>query len=273
MPDDAEDKQFLDKEYLFTRNVRRDFEIYTRSTNERYLSTNQESKMTDKQENLFSMFTVLHGFLTQNSAVVSQVPAFQRSYEKLGTLIEDIRDVDSGRKTITAGKSDIKTKARDDLAAAVYEAASALFIYADENDLPDISDRTDYPETYYKRMRDTAMLSEAADIVKLTEGKETELADYGLTAEEIAAIGTKKDALNNAIVAMGTSTGTSVNATKSVYELIGEAKDLIDKQIDRHAVRFRSSKPEFYNMYLTASRVIDAGVRHDKEDTAPGQTA
>jgi hypothetical protein len=219
--------------------------------------------MTDRQENLFSMFTVLYGFLTENSAVVSLVPAFQKAYEKLGSLIEDIGEVDSGRKSIKAGKGDLKTKARNELAEALYEAASALFIYGDEKDLPDITERTEYPESYYKRMRDTVMMNEAADIIKLTEGKETELQDYGLTADEITAIGTKKDALNNAMVGMGTSTGESVNATKSVYELIGEAKDLINKQIDRHAVRLRNSNPEFYNEYLSASRVIDAGIRHN----------
>lgn len=225
--------------------------------------------MTDKQENMFSMFTVLHGFLTANSTVVSTVPAFQAASDKLGTLIQDIRDVDSGRKTIKAGKGDLKVKAKNELAEAVYEAASALYTFALENDLPDLIERTDNSESFYKKMRDTNLISEAADIVKLTEGRETELLQHGLTAEEIADIGTKSTALQNAIVAMGTSSGESMNATKSVYELIGEAKDLVNKQLDRHAVRFRKSNPDFYNQYVTASRVIDTGVRHDNNQPAP----
>ncbi len=225
--------------------------------------------MTDKQENIFSMFTVLHGFLTANSAVVSTVPAFQTATEKLGSLIQDIQDVDSGRKTIKAGKSDLKAKAKNELAEAVYEAASALYTYALEKDLPDIIERTDNSETFYKKMRDTVLLNEAADVVRLTEGRETDLLQHGLTAEEIADIDVKRTTLQNAIVAMGTSTGESINATKSVYELIGEAKDLVNKQLDRHAVRFRKTNPEFYNQYAAASRVIEMGVRHENNQPAP----
>ena len=228
--------------------------------------------MTDKQENMFSMFLVLHGYLSQNSAVVSSIPAFQKAYEKLGTLIQDIKDVDSGRKSIKAGKGDLKTKARNELSEAVYEAASALFTYADEKNLPDILERADHYETYYKKLRDTNLLSEAADIVKLTEGKEADLLEHGLTAEEIAEIGIKSDTLRNALVDLGTSSGDSINATKSVYELIGEAKDIIDKQLDRHAMRMRKSNAEFYNKYQTASRVIAAGVRYDN-NTQPEPAA
>src|SRR5690606_31661349 len=151
--------------------------------------------MTDKQENIFSMFTVLHGFLTANSAVVSTVPAFQTATEKLGSLIQDIQDVDSGRKTIKAGKSDLKAKAKNELAEAVYEAASALYTYALEKDLPDIIERTDNSETFYKKMRDTVLLNEAADVVRLTEGRETDLLQHGLTAEEIADIDVKRTTL------------------------------------------------------------------------------
>src|SRR5690606_14661468 len=150
----------------------------------------------------------------------------QTATEKLGSLIQDIQDVDSGRKTIKAGKSDLKAKAKNELAEAVYEAASALYTYALEKDLPDIIERTDNSETFYKKMRDTVLLNEAADVVRLTEGRETDLLQHGLTAEEIADIDVKRTTLQNAIVAMGTSTGESINATKSVYELIGEAKDL-----------------------------------------------
>jgi hypothetical protein len=232
--------------------------------------------MTDKQENLYSMFIVLLAYLTKWIAVVNSIPAFKRACEKFGVLVADIKDVDSQRPSIKTGKADIKTEKKNALANAINQAASALYTYAHENNKQDILKNINTTENYYKRMRDTNLLGEAVNIVKLTAGLETELADHGLTAEEIAAITTCAAEFKTALEDMGTSEAEGTTATKSVYQLIGEAKELIEHQLNVHAEKFKTKNADFYNGYLTASRVIDTGVRHEKKDegtTTQGNTA
>ena len=222
--------------------------------------------MTDKQENLFSMFVVLYGFLLKFPAVIASIPAFQRAVEKFGVLINEIKEVDSGRQSIKSGKSDQKSIKKDKLISAIYIVASSLYTYADENNKPEILNRVDKAESYYKRMRDTNLLMEAKDLVKLTAGIETELADQGLSSEEIAEVTTLAAEFEAAMKEVGTSEAEGTSATKSVYQLIGEAKNLFDNQINVHAEKFKNKNPEFYNQYLSASRVIDSGVRHEKKE-------
>lgn len=58
-----------------------------------------------------------------------------------------------------------------------------------------------------------------------------------------------------------------------MYQLIGEAKELIENQLDRHVEKLRSKHPEFYPQYWNARRVIYTGARHEKkeEEKEPAQ--
>jgi hypothetical protein len=222
--------------------------------------------MTDKQEDFCSMLVILYGFLTKFPAVISSIPAFQRAVAKLGTLIEEIKEVDSGRESIISGKSDSKSAKRNELVAAIYNAASSLYTYADEKKIPDILNRVNKGESYYKRMRDTNLIMEAKDLAKLTVGIEEGLADHGLSSRGIAQVTVLATAFEASMKEVGTSEAEGAAATKSVYELIGEAKNLVDNQLNIHAAKFKTTNTEFYSGYLSASRVISTGVRHEKKE-------
>jgi hypothetical protein len=229
--------------------------------------------MTDKQENYFSMFILLFAFLTKFSALVNTIPAFQRAVQKLGLLIEEIKKVDSSRPTIKSGKAEVKSTSKNSLVSAVYLVASSLYTYADEKNKPEIFNRVNKSESDYKRMRDTSLILEARELIKLTVGIETDLLDHGLTAEEIASVTSLAAEYEAAMQNLGESEAEGFTATKSVYQLIGEIKNLIDNQISVHVAKFRTKNPDFYSQYLSASRIIDAGVRHEKkETTATGTT-
>jgi hypothetical protein len=225
--------------------------------------------MTDKQENLYSMFVVLLGFLTKWLTVVSTIPAFKRAYDKFAAYIPEIKEVDSGRKSIKSGKGDIKATKKNELAAAVFHLASCLYTYADETDKPEILNRTGNTESYYKKMRDTNLVLEAKDLIKLTTGIETALADQGLEADDITLVTNLAKEFEDASVEVGTSSAEGSTATKTVYELIGEAKTLVENQLNVHAAKFRKKNPDFYNGYVAASKVIELGVRHEKKEEEP----
>lgn len=55
---------------------------------------------------------------------VSTIPAIERARLRLGELIRDIQQKDSGRQSIKAGKSEIKWDKKNELIAAVYQIAS-----------------------------------------------------------------------------------------------------------------------------------------------------
>ena len=228
-----------------------------------------DSTLTDKQENLFSTCQIVDSFLSSNVTLVAQIPAFERAHLKLGGLIKTIREKDSGRQSIKAGKTEIKWNKRNELVTALFQLASGLYTYADEHKKPEILHRVDQPESYYKRMRDNILLMEAQGLLELTKGIETELADHGITAEELASCTTAANDYEAAIKDAGTSEAEGSSATKTVYQLLGEAKELIENQLDRHVEKFRTKNAEFYDKYWSARRVIDNGTRHEKKPEAP----
>lgn len=225
--------------------------------------------MTDKQENLFSMFTILNGFLESNTTLIATMPAFQRAHVKFAGLLKDIQNVDSGRQSIKAGKSEIKGNKKSDLASAIFQIASALFTYADEHGKPEILNRVDNAEGFYKRMRDSNLVLEARGLVELTKGIETELVEHGLCGEEIAAVTTLANEFETAIKDLGTSEAEGSNATKTVYQLMSDAKETVDNQLDRHIEKFRKKNSDFYEKYWSVRRVIDTGTRHEKKEVPP----
>ncbi len=146
---------------------------------------------------------------------------------------------------------------------------SSLHTYAHEHDKPEILNRVEKSEGYFRRMRDTTLILEAQDLVKFTQGIETELADHGLTAEEIASVTELAAAFEMAMKDLGTSEAVGTSATKSVYQLMNEAKDIVDNQLNIYAEKFKTKNPDFYNQYVSASRVIASGVRYEKKPEAP----
>ena len=48
-----------------------------------------------------------------------------------------------------------------------------------------------------------------------------------------------------------------------------EAKDIVENQLNIYAEKFRIKNPDFYNQYISASKVVEHGVRHEKKEEAP----
>ncbi|MDP3583255.1 MAG: hypothetical protein Q8S39_15065 [Ignavibacteria bacterium] len=87
------------------------------------------------------------------------------------------------------------------------------------------------------------------------------MVDHGLTAEEIAAVTNLASGFEAANKDLGTSEAEGSNATKTVYQLIGEAKDIVDNQLDRHVEKFKAKNSDLHEKYWSARRVIDSSTR------------
>lgn len=229
--------------------------------------------MTDKQEDYFSMLIVLNALLINFITTVESIPAFKRALDLFTPLLEKIKQVDSGRGSITSGKTDIKGSVRSDLINAVTLAASALFTYAGEHNKPEILNRVDRPDSYYSRMRDSNLIMEATALLNLTKGIETDLVEHGLNADEITSLTTLADTYKKAIEEAGTSSVDGTSATANVYQLIGEAKFIVENKFDKHIKIFRKKNPEFYEKYWSARKVVETGIRHNKKDAPPANEA
>jgi hypothetical protein len=228
--------------------------------------------MSDEQLDFYTMLTKVDGFLFKNITIVESIPAFNRGYLKLNPILVRIKNIDSGRESIGSGVSDIKTDTRNKLIECLIETDAGLYTYAAEHNKPEILSRVDKPNSYYKRMRDTNLILEATGLAELTKGIETELAEHGLAATDLTKLNTLSSSFEQMIKEMGTSGSEGVNATSVVYQLIGEAKDLVEKLLDKYALQVKKNNEEFYVKYMNSRNVVETGVRHGKEENAADVT-
>jgi hypothetical protein len=222
--------------------------------------------MTDLQSDVFRMLKLLAAFLKKNVELVLTIPAFKRGLDKLELLITEITDADSGRPSITSGKAKAKNNAKEKLAKAIYNLGLGLFTYAHEHKKPEVLARVGHTKNYYFNYRDANLPLEAADLVKLTVGIEAELLDHGISAEQIAKVTTLSKIFEAAVDDLGTSEAKGTGATKSVYQLIGEAQELVRNQLNAHAEKLKEEHHEFYTQYQNASHIVEHGGKQSKKD-------
>lgn len=225
--------------------------------------------MNKSQENFISSVKKLRDYLILKIAVVSTIPVFKISVDKLSGLITRTEDVDKGRKTTTSGTGEIVANAKQVAAWAIFHIANILFTYADEENKVELRARVDKQEYEFARMRDESLIEEGQEIIKLAETNAADLVPHGLEANDLADTKTAVEAYSKSIADSGTKGTQSVGETKSVYELIAEMKKLLTNQLDRHAKKFAEKNPDFYDGYKYNRPVVNLGVRHKSEAAAP----
>lgn len=222
--------------------------------------------MTEKQENMFSMFTELCKFLSSRVKIVNSVPAFQRTFEKLRSLVEEIRDFENSLFDFKGSRSEKILDDKLKLASAAALIAEVIYIYADEKDIAGLRDKTDKNENYFKRLNNTNLLLEANELMNLVTGIDRDLYEFGLTPEEKNDFGNKIMIFEESIKDLDEDAIEIPEINGSVYKLIGEAKYIIENRLDKYAHRFKYSEPDFYSQYYSARRITDSGNGSKKEE-------
>ncbi len=222
--------------------------------------------MTDKQENLFSMYTVLCGYLSTRNIIVNSVPAFSRTYEKLRSLVEEIKNFENSMFGLKGSKSDSIINRKIRLATSAALVSEVIYIYSDEKDIPGLRDKTDKNENYFKRLNNTNLLLEANELMKMVSGMKGELSEYGLTGEEINDLADNIKFFEEAVQSTSENDIEIPDTNGSVYKLIGEAKYIIENRLDKYAHRFKYTDPDFYAQYFTARRINETDTRNSKKE-------
>lgn len=219
--------------------------------------------MNKDQSNHYSMFKSVNSLLTQESELISSIPALVRVAAQLDENVKQIEAVDSGKIGMTEGKADAKGNIKRSLARKIGIVADALYNYAVEKDLHDLEKTVNISEYRLFRLAENNLLSESKALVALTTGKETDLADQGLTAEEIADANSEIASYEDAINAKNTGTESSIASNKNLDSLISETSALLETRVDRFMKKFRNGNPDFYNRYNAARRIIDLAATHN----------
>lgn len=212
--------------------------------------------MTENQINRKEMQETVSSFLDENAEVWNTIPKiteFKTQLDDLNTAIDTSAQAQldaqvylgkskSQLKRVIAQKSDMLNDAIE--AYAGVEGDSAL-----EQKMAD-----SYTDLY--RLRNTDFGIKIQEIVKEGNGRVTELAPYGVSADQITDL---KADIDNFLVMNGKPRLYSVQmtqATEDLSTLFKQVADLLELRLDKVMKMFKRRNANFYNGYVASRSII-----------------
>lgn len=225
--------------------------------------------MTDRQENKLTMYKAVVNVAGSDTGTTSRVPAFADTLTRFQDLVSRIERTAREATTATAGKTVLKIATEGELIDKTVAVSSALSAFASQQRDVGLYEKAMVQRSTLRDLRDTEFPLHCKAIYELALGYEAELAQYGVSKEDIATLGDSISAFDTALTGQQGSTAIRTGGLKNLVELFGEADRILGEQMDKMVEVMRGYSREFYNRYF-ASRVIkDIGVRHEPEPPKP----
>ena len=225
--------------------------------------------MTGRQNRFIQKMKDLLTYLGLQITKVEIIPAFKDAMVELAALVDEAVGVDQGRETTTSGQSKIIAAAKQKLVKAIFRLAGILSTFSYKSQMLDLHTRVTKSESDFARLSEGKLVEEGNEIIKLAEANQAGLPAHGLKETEIADAKAAVKEYSDSLLNRGQKDTKSVGETKTVYEVIGQIKRLLVKELDVHAKKYVEDDAEFYDGYKYNRTVIYNPAHHK---TAAGDT-
>jgi hypothetical protein len=225
--------------------------------------------MNKRLENKLTMYEGLQTLFTVNGETIAKIASFPPVVAEFGGLLTEIKGKWKEASSATAGKSGVKYNAEDELIAVLIPVTSALFLFAGKTKNIELQTKVTISVTQLRRMRDTELALFGSTISDIAAANSAGIAEFGITAEKIAALRAKAEAYSAAIGGQERGGAERKVANMNLGELFTSADDLLNNKVDHFMELLPDAGKEFYDKYFLLRVVKDTGVRHNKPDAPP----
>ena len=215
--------------------------------------------MTAKQEAKLNMYHAVVTFCDDNTAIVTTVPAFETALTAAKTKLAAIVTTAQLEAQVIAGIAMDKEQLRSNLCQQARDMASVVFAYASSINNNELKEQVNFSFTDLRRLRDDQLAPVAQNIYNAANDNLVALATYGITAPILT---TYQDSIDDyQAVVPGPRNATSLRATykANLKTLFADTDTILKLQMDKIAVQFKTTNPDFYNTYVNNRIIVDAG--------------
>jgi hypothetical protein len=224
--------------------------------------------MTTNQQNRLSMFLAVLGVMQKYNSTWSAMTAIADIVTRLTNYVNAIQDKSGVQGTPLTGIAGGKRRNRMDMIEKTLAIAGDLHALAANND-PVLQAKAALDLTDLVRLGETVVAPRCQEIHDLASAKTAALANYGVTAADIAALQTAIDAYT----AVLTKPLEAVVGRKEVTGSIAQDEDAADKvlknELDPVMRKFKTKNPAFFGEYSSARMIIDLGERQSQQPGTP----
>lgn len=225
----------------------------------------KEIKLTKPQENKLSTFKDIESVIDRNKTVIDRIPQFGDSVMRFKNVISEIELKAVKKSTVRKGISENKTLKRIELESAVIEIASGLSVFGAKTENEVIKAVAYVTQTLLDKLRDTEISNKAVSILNCAVENETELAQYGISSDDINKLRVCISDYKTSSNEKSGSHSESIVILKTLKELFAEGMEILEKEIDNFVDSMKSKEKDFYESYYAVRTVKNLGVRHKKQ--------
>ncbi|HCY39798.1 MAG TPA: hypothetical protein DHV48_00300 [Prolixibacteraceae bacterium] len=220
--------------------------------------------MNKQDENKLVMMKALLSFLKQNQAIWQNLQPFVAAVNELENSIAAIEAIRQSTDVDQSGLVTEKKTLRTNLANRSFEVASQIYAMACKTKDMVLQAKVNFPKSELEGQRDGELASTSKTIVGLGWTYLQALIPYGITDVELNSLSALILAYENSLPTARISVSERKANNEKLKGLFVSSKLILKDQINRMMVRYQSSNPDFYAGYLSASKVVDYGIRHEK---------
>jgi len=199
-------------------------------------------------------------------AVIQNGPkAFDAAADELTDLVAQITETAQAQESAKTPASGDRNEALRLLGDCVFELASSLHAYCAANELNDLAICTDLSRTDVTRGTATAVLNRCKDIQKWVTDNLDSLADYKVTQADVTTLKNRIKAFEAVQTKPRTTKANGKAATRRLEAQFTKLDGLLTRRLDKLAVKFKESAPEFYEAYRASRSIVQPSSRAAKD--------
>lgn len=215
--------------------------------------------MNRAQYNRKEMFNTTLSYMTNHNGVWAEVPAIVQAMNEFSANITLIGDKIMKQEMPIAGEAMQKQNARDALEGEMLNIASQIFALGAATHNMELAMQVDLSLSQLDNMTDDGLEERCVLIEGLMGANLAALADYGLVADDLTALGALRTAFHNFKSAPRTAAAERKSQTTTLPQLLRDTTSLLRLRLDKLVLRYRTSDPVFYAGYLAARVIVDKG--------------
>ncbi len=219
--------------------------------------------MNKTQNRKMSMNEATQTVCERQIELINGLPEFRETFKTFCLLLSRIKELYRLQDMPTIGFTQAKLNHKIAMVNSAVEIAKAVRLYAENTNDSPLMEKAHLTYTSI-RGRDFAILQRCNTIKALTEERIIPLADYGITRSILDNFRARIDAFESAIVRPRYIHAIRKACTADLKVLFRQVDHILKLKMDPMVMSLKNSHPQFYQDYLNARMIINAGSRHTK---------
>jgi len=216
------------------------------------------------------MYRTVIKVFAKHPADWNTVPSLVTAVTKLKSATTQLEKLASQQGNSIVGVKAIKEKEKLKAIERADLLANAIRALAADSKEPGLREQVKFSVTDLKAASGQLLKQLFDRIREKAEDHAPQLADYGITQQQIDDFANDCDQLNNVL---GSTRDAIVNRTQqtiAIKDLLLEVDTLLKESIDRQVKVLRSIHPDFFNLYQSARIIVDKKGKGPHKDEPPG---